>query len=56
MSEGELRQAVNEMMVGAAATAAPGFPITSCKLYQVGRAAGLSQEGSRVGWAWKEWW
>ena len=45
VTEGELRQAVNEMMVGAYATAAPGFPITSCKLYQVG----VPREGA--GWA-----
>ena len=35
VGEGELRQAVNELMVACGGTAAPGFPITSCKLYQV---------------------
>jgi hypothetical protein len=35
VNEAELRQAVNELMVQTGGTAAPGFPITSCKLYQV---------------------
>lgn len=35
VSEAELRQALNELMVQTGGTAAPGFPITSCKLYQV---------------------
>jgi hypothetical protein len=35
VSEAELRQAVNELMVQSGGTAEPGFPITSCKLYQV---------------------
>ncbi|PSC72366.1 splicing factor U2AF 50 kDa subunit [Micractinium conductrix] len=34
VSEAELRQAINELMVQTGGTAAPGFPITSCKLYQ----------------------
>lgn len=34
VTEAELRQAVNELMVQSGGTAAPGFPITSCKLYQ----------------------
>ncbi|PRW45747.1 chorismate lyase isoform B [Chlorella sorokiniana] len=34
VSETELRQAINELMVQTGGTAAPGFPITSCKLYQ----------------------
>lgn len=34
VSEADLRQAVNELMVQTGGTAAPGYPITSCKLYQ----------------------
>ena len=41
VSEAELRQAVNELMVQTGGTAAPGFPITSCKLYQVGGRVGV---------------
>lgn len=34
VSEAELRQTINELMVQTGGTASPGFPITSCKLYQ----------------------
>ncbi len=42
VSEAELRQTINELMVQTGGTAAPGFPITSCKLYQVGAGPGCT--------------
>lgn len=47
VSEAELRQTINELMVQTGGTAAPGFPITSCKLYQVGVQSWVQQPNPR---------
>ncbi|KAL4853943.1 Splicing factor U2af large subunit A [Chlorella vulgaris] len=53
----ELRQAVNELMVQSGGTAAPGFPITSCKLYQGNGDLlfnGVHQQAQEKGYAFVE--